>query len=243
MTQPDKPSKSDILEALGAKPSISEEHGLSLLNPDDLVVFSPGISTAGFAEIRMARANPQRKVIATTIDEKGLKFAQDVIAEVGLQTQIETKLEDLRESADYPYDYFDYIYARLVLHYLSAQDLDTVLASFHRTLKPDGRLFIVVRSKKNLPADGNFTYDEQTKLTSIPHHRPDGQASYMETRYFHTPVSIRQHLEQAGFQISQIEEYQEQLYRDFMRQEISPNVDHVIEVLAIKPAISDPPVR
>lgn len=235
MTQNSKEvTKAEILESLGAKPSISEEHGLSLIDQDDLVVFSPGISTAGFAEIRMAQANPLRKVVATTIDERGLKFAQEVIDEVGFQDQIETKLEDLREAGDYPREYFDFIYARLVLHYLSAQDLDKVLANFHRTLKPDRKLFIVVRSAKNIPNSRDIAVDEKTKLTSIPHRNAQGQVTYLETRYFHTPDSIRQHLEQASFDIKHIEEYREQLYKDFMRKEFSPNFDHVIEVQAAK---------
>lgn len=226
-------TKEEISESLGAKASISEEHGLSLIDQDDLVIFSPGISTAGFAEIRMAQANPHRKVIATTIDEKGLKFAQEVISKVGLSDQIETKLEDLRNSNGYPSKYFDFIYARLVLHYLSSQDLDAVLTNFHRTLKDNGKLFIVVRSAKNIPDDKDFTVDEETKLTSILHHNDKGEIS-LETRYFHTPKSIRQHLKQAGFCINQVDEYREQLYKDFMRKELSSNLDHIIEVRAVK---------
>ncbi|MEX0896087.1 MAG: hypothetical protein WDZ94_04070 [Patescibacteria group bacterium] len=56
----------------------------------------------------------------------------------------------------------------------------------------------------------------------------------METRYFHTPKTIREHFERAGFNIGEIQEYREQLYKDFMREEISPNVDNVIELLASK---------
>lgn len=52
----------EILKELGAKPSTSEERGLTLLRNTDLMVFSPGISTAGFAEIRMAKANSDRKI-------------------------------------------------------------------------------------------------------------------------------------------------------------------------------------
>jgi ubiquinone/menaquinone biosynthesis C-methylase UbiE len=227
-------SKAKIIESLGSKPSISEERGLSLIDTDDLVVFSPGISTAGFAEIRMARANPQRKVIATTIDEKGLGFAQEVINEVGLQNHIDTKLEDLRDGGNYPNDYFDFVYARLVLHYLSSQDLDKVLADFHRTLKPEGKLFVVVRSIKNIPLREDVTFDQSTQMTSIPHYNEKVEVSYMETRYFHTPESIRKHLEKANFAIKETQEYQEQLYKDFMRKEIAPIVDHVIEVQAVK---------
>jgi len=234
MTQAEeKESGSKILEQLGAKPSTSEEHGLASIRRDDIIVFSPGISTAGFAEIRMARGNPQRKVIATTIDKKGLGFAEQVIGEVGLTDQIETRLEDLRE-ANYQDNYFDFIYARLVLHYLSSQDLDSVLANFHRILKDGGKLFVVVRSDKNIPKSDDLSFDEETQMTSIPHYDDEGNISYMETRYFHTSQTIRQHLEKANLNVDEIQEYQEQLYKDFMRKEISPNVDHVIEVHASK---------
>ena len=222
----------EILESLGAKPSTSEERGLALIDDSDLVVFCPGISSAGFAEIRMARANSRRKVIATTIDVKGLAFAEEVINEVGIKDQIETRLEDLRGECSYPNEYFDTIYARLVLHYLSSQDLDKVLADFHRTLKQNGRLFIVVRSVKNVPDREDITYDDQTKLTTITHYQENGEVRYIESRYFHTPESICWHLEKAGFSIEDVEEYQEQLYKDFMRKELAPNLDHVIEVQA-----------
>lgn len=71
--------KIEILEELGAKPSTSEERGLAQIRGTDLTIFSPGISTAGFAEIRMAKQNPNRKIIATTIDKEGLNFARDII--------------------------------------------------------------------------------------------------------------------------------------------------------------------
>ncbi|MBP7875512.1 class I SAM-dependent methyltransferase [Candidatus Woesebacteria bacterium] len=234
MTKSNKKStESELLESLGSKPSISEEHGLSLIRQSDLTIFSPGISTGGFAEIRMVQANPQRKVIATTIDTKGLKFAQDVIKDVDLQGQIKAKLEDLRGASSYPDNHFDFIYARLVLHYLSSGDLDAVLASFYKTLKQDGRLFVVVRSAKNVPNSPSVKFDKQTQLTSIPHYE-NGKVTYWETRYFHTPKTIRQHLEAEGFNVTHMEEYQEQLYKDFMRNDISSKLDHVIEVLAVK---------
>jgi ubiquinone/menaquinone biosynthesis C-methylase UbiE len=156
-------SSLEILEGLGAKPSESEERGLALIEDSELNIFCPGISSAGFAEIRMARANKYRKVIATTIDEKGLVFADKVISEVGLQNQIETRLEDLRGESNYPDNYFDRVYARLVLHYLSEQDLDKVLGDFWRVLKPEGKLYVVVRSVKNIPDRDDVKYDEKTK--------------------------------------------------------------------------------
>lgn len=50
------------------KPSISEEHGINLIESKDKNILSIGISTAGFAEIEMARKNPNSHIIATTID-------------------------------------------------------------------------------------------------------------------------------------------------------------------------------
>jgi len=226
----------EILEELGAKPSISEERGLALIGNTDLMVFSPGVSTAGFAEIRMARANPNRKIIATTIDQKGLEFARSIIKQVGLEGQIETRNEDLRSGWNYPNEFFDFIYARLVLHYLSAQDLDKVLAGFEKSLKPRGRTFIVVRSQRNVDSDDpNNSYDPETKLTTVSYRGEDGTVTGVGTRYFHTPESIGGHVEEAGLKIDGVEEYQERLYKDFMRREVSPRVDHVIEVVASKP--------
>ena len=223
-----------ILEELGAKPSESEEHGLSLISDSDLAIFSPGISTAGFAEVRMARGNPRRHIIATTIDREGLDFAENIIRDVGLQNQIEAKLEDVRNS-EYPVNTFDFIHARLVLHYLSAQDLDKVLSKFASFLKPNGRFFAVVRSEKNINSDDpNVSFNPDTRLTTYPNYDPSGSVESNSTRYFHTPETITAHMETAGLKVSGLQEYEEQLYKDFMRREISPTKDHVIELVASK---------
>lgn len=224
----------EILDKLGAKKSTSEERGLAQIKDKDLMIFSPGISTAGFAEIRMAKANPNRKIIATTIDKKGLDFARDIIKQVGLDGQIETREEDLRSDWNYPPDYFDFIYSRLVLHYLSAQDLDKVLAGFNKSLKPDGTIFIAVRSVKNVDSsDPNNSYDPQTRFTTIFYRRGDGTTEG-SSRYFHTPITISEHLNKAGLQVREISEYQERLYTDFERQKQAPKDDHIIEVIANK---------
>ncbi len=224
----------EILEELGAKPSTSEERGLAQLRNTDLMIFSPGISTAGFAEIRMAKANSNRKIIATTIDKKGLEFAREIIKQVGLENQIETRYEDLRNE-NYPQNYFNFIYARLVLHYLSKQDLDKVLKKLNQSLKPDGKLFIVVRSEKNINnKDLNNSYNPETRLTTVSYRRADGTIESTGSRYFHTPVTIKEHIKNAGLKVDDISEYQERLYKDFMRREISPREDHIIEVIASK---------
>lgn len=212
----------NTLKEIGARPSISEEHGLELISPLDLSVFCPGISTGGIAEIRMASSSPDRRVVTTTIDPKGYEFALANVDELGLGEQIEIKLEDLTKEFPYDTDSFDFIYARLVLHYLSCQDLEAVLSRFRQALKPGGRLFVVVRSKKNVEGR-DLPYDPETRLTTEP----------WGTRYFHTPESITGHLIEAGFGVVAVDEYQEQLYTDFMRIKIAPVKDHVIEVLAV----------
>jgi cyclopropane fatty-acyl-phospholipid synthase-like methyltransferase len=225
----------DILDELGSKPSISEENGLSKLRISDTVIFSPGISTAGFAEIRMVKDNPDRKVIATTIDRKGLEFANETIRRLGYEKQIETKLEDLSDEWGYPDEYFDFVYARLVLHYLSKSDLSKVLSNFMKSMKPDGLLFVVVRSIKNVnQKDKNVLYDPKTCFTTIKYYDANGKIEGESKRYFHTPDTISEHLNSAGFTIIEVKEYQERLYKDFMRKEISPVDDHVIEILCKK---------
>lgn len=61
------------------KPSISEEHGINLIKEQDRNILSIGISTAGSAEIEMARKNPNSHIIATTIDTKGLEFTKKLL--------------------------------------------------------------------------------------------------------------------------------------------------------------------
>ncbi len=152
------------------------------------------------------------------------------------RSRIEAKLEDLRGTWTYGENYFDFIYARLVLHYLPLKNLETVLHNFAFSLKSGGRLFIVVRSKKNIPQnDPNVVYDPNTRLTTLPNYEADGSFTTKQTRYFHTPKSIAEHLTKAGFTVGNVIEYEEQLYSDFARKKIAPHRDHLIEVLAIKP--------
>jgi|GEM_PF-4285147 len=66
-------------------PSITEEHGLALLDSKFEKILSLGISTGGSAEIRMAEKCPDATVTATTIDERGLALTKDAIE----QTQFE----------------------------------------------------------------------------------------------------------------------------------------------------------
>lgn len=209
--------------------SISERNGIDFLSPTDKKIYSVGISTGGLAEIKMAQSDRQRYIVATTVDETGAEHAKQCIREAGFSDQIEVKIEDVSQSIPYPNGHFDFIYARLVLHYLAKDELTSALAELHRILRIDGRIFIVVRS-----VDCPEAYDKEAKfdvLTGLTTYS-SGLKSY--SRYFHSGESIKHHLSLAGFKIKHIDAYQEQLCVDFQRSKLSDQIDSLIEVLAIR---------
>lgn len=209
--------------------SISERNGINFLSPTDKKIYSVGISTGGTAEIKMAQSNRERSIIATTIDLAGARYAKQCIQKVGLIDQIEVKIEDVSQPLPYPNSHFDYIYARLVLHYLSKDALTSALAELYRVLRIEGKLFIAVRSVDCVEArDKAAKFDVLTGLTTYS----SGGKSY--SRYFHSPESIKEHLSLAGFAIKHMDAYQEQLCVDFHRKQLSSQVDSLIEVLATK---------
>jgi cyclopropane fatty-acyl-phospholipid synthase-like methyltransferase len=215
--------------------SVSEEHGLAALPQEARSIYSVGVSTAGAAEIRMAEANPKRHIIATTIDTQGVVDSQKVVTQQGLDNQIEVKLEDVSQTLPYADSTFDYIYARLVLHYLTKQQLPATLAELHRTLKPGGVLFIVVRSTKNIDASPPraSNYDEHTGLTTYTT-RPNTEIAEVRKRFFHTPESMANYVQNAGFTITHQEQYDERLFHDYRRTIQAQHSDNLIEIIATK---------
>ena len=126
-------------------------------------------------------------------------------------------------------------YARLVLHYLSRRDLGDALTELYRILKPDKKIFVVVRStdcKETKWPDSE--YDPGTGFTHITYTHPVTKEKTKARRYFHTEESITEHLKEAGFKIDSTESYEEQLYIDFERKTLAPELDQLIEVIASK---------
>ena len=212
------------------KPSISEEHGINLIKDKDKNILSIGISTAGSAEIEMARKNPNSHIIATTIDNKGLEFTKRILREEGL------KIEDISEKLSYTDNYFDFIYARLVLHYLNNIQLEKALSEIYRVMKENSKFFIAVRSLDEWEAklEGS-TFDKETGFTKYPDIKTIGtnNVRYIYRR-LHSKDSIEQFLLKAGFKIDYIQEYEEYLYRDYERIDINPKPNKIIEVCASK---------
>ena len=214
--------------------SISEDNGIALLQPDDLNILSVGVSTGGIAEIRMAKGLPQRHIIATTIDEHGLNDAKKYIQEQGFEDQIELRLEDVSEKLPYEDESFDYIYARLVLHYLSKDKLAATLKELFRVLKKDKILYVVVRSKECPDANGpGVTYDETTGYTHYSNPIKDHPVPILQ-RFFHTEESITKFVQDAGFKVEYVASYEERIYADFMRTVEAPHTDYLIELRAKK---------
>ena len=210
--------------------SKSENDGLSALLESDLSVLSVGISTGGEAEAKMLRSNPERKVVATTLDREGIEHLKSILPDF-IKDRLELRCEDISNyDLDYEDEVFDYVYARLVLHYLSADSLNIALKNIHRVLKKQGRLFVVVRSI-NSPElkNGTLSYDVITHLTTYK--APSGRIA---TRYFHTKESITDALEANGFTISGVEIFDEDLSPGFIRDSNVRITNNLIEVFASK---------
>lgn len=219
------------------KPSKSEEHGINLVTEKDLNILSIGISTAGSAEIKMAEKNHNSHIIATTIDEDGLNYTKNIIKQYGLSDQIETKLEDISKKMPYNEDFFDFVYARLVLHYLDNESLKNALKEIKRVMKKHGKLYIVVRSRDEWEAklDG-AKYYEKTGITKYPKYDTLGtdNVEYLYRR-LHTVDSLSSFLVAEGFDIKYIKEYKEQSYKDYKRTEKVKYPNSLIECLCEKP--------
>lgn len=204
--------------------SISENNGLSLITDEDKDIYSVGISTGGAAEIRMAQDLADRHIITTTIDPAGAKFAKEQIDQASLSDRIEVKIEDVSQPLPYLDQRFDYIYARLVLHYLPKNDLKNALQELYRVLRANGRMFVVVRSTACVGNDGQ--YNPENGMTT---YSSKNGGTY--SRFFHSEESICQFLRDAGFQILHVKAYDEQLCFDFERKQLSRDKDNLIEVL------------
>ncbi len=211
------------------KSSISENNGLAALAEEDQRIYSVGISTGGAAEIRMALSSKTRSIIATTIDEEGAAFACEQVEKAGLSGQIQVKLEDVAKPLPYADGYFDFVYARLVLHYLPKETLALALQELHRVLKTKGKLFVVVRSDECFEVKyPGALYDPDTGMTTYTSN------GHSYSRYFHSMDSIQHFLHSSQFSIQHAKKYDEQLCIDFQRTQPSANKDVLIEVLAAK---------
>lgn len=218
------------------KPSRSEKRGLKLIKPNMEMILSIGISTGGSAEINMAKACPNAKIIATTVDEKGLNFSIEKMSKFPEFSQIEAKIEDVSKPMPYDDNTFDYVYARLVLHYLNRQQLDDALNEIYRVLKPNGTLFIVARNNKEWELrkpEFVISYDEQTNITT---YYSQWEKKVIDKRQFLSEEQLRSVLKAHNFKIQSVASYRERLYTDYerTRKNRSKKPNYLTEVVAVK---------
>lgn len=224
------------VDSYSFKPSISEKNGIQLVKDKFKNILSVGISTAGSAEIEMSKIAPNSHIIATTIDNEGLEFTEKIVKEKGLEKQIELKLEDISEKMPYSDETFDFVYARLVLHYLDNSKLEQALKEIKRVLKTNGLFYIVVRSRNEWEAKlEGATYDEKTGITKYPVYETLGtnNVKYLYRR-LHTIDSLKEFLLKESFNIKYVKEYQEECYKDYKRTEKVEFPNTIIECLVEK---------
>lgn len=136
----------------------------------------------------------------------------------------------------YTDNYFDFIYARLVLHYLDNKQLEKALSEIHRIMKENSKFFIVVRSLEEWEAKlEGATFEEETGFTKYPDIKTIGTSNIRYIyRRLHSKESIKQFLLEAGFKIDSIQEYEEYLCRDYERIDINSKPNKIIEICVSK---------
>ena len=218
------------------KPSKSEKRGLKQLKSTMKNILSIGISTGGSAEINMAKTCPEAKIVATTIDEKGLKFSIEKMSNYKEFAQIEAKIEDVSKPMIYADNTFDYVYARLVLHYLNKQQLNDALNEIYRVLKPNGILFVVARNNKEWELrkpEFVISYDEETNITT---YYEQWKKEIIRKRQFLSEDQLKEVLTAHNFKIKSVKSYREKLYTDYerTRKYRSKKPNYLTEVVAVK---------
>ena len=218
------------------KPSKSEKRGLNQLKSTMKNILSIGISTGGSAEINMAKTCPEAKIVATTIDKKGLKFSIEKMSNYKEFAQIEAKIEDVSKPMIYADNTFDYVYARLVLHYLNKQQLNDALNEIYRVLKPNGILFIVARNNKEwelTKPEFIISYDKETNITT---YYEQWKKEIVRKRQFLSEEQLKEVLTAHNFKIKSVKSYRERLYTDYerIRKNCSKKPNYLTEVVAVK---------
>jgi hypothetical protein len=105
-------------------------------------------------------------------------------------------------------------------------------------LKPGGRMFIVVRSVKNIDYEDMSTkvwpYDEETWFTKISFLDENWNVIWNWDRRFHTPDTLKWFIIKHWFDLVSSSEYEELLCKDYQRKIPSDQKDHLIEMIVKK---------
>lgn len=212
----------------------SERLGIEAIRPETENIYSVGISSFANAELAVLERHPTVRITSTTIDERGLTSTRAKLDSIG-EKRIICKLEDVREPLPHPDSHFDYVYARLALHYLTQEQIKHALKELRRIMKKDAKIYVVVRSinEWELKQEG-VTKDKETDMTTYPVTSYETGIQETRTRRFYSVQTLKDTLVEAGFFIDWCEEFQEILYRDFERTQPNPKPNALIAALAEK---------
>lgn len=214
------------------KSSRSESDGLKLIDKSFTDILSVGISTGGSAELEMARLAPRAKIIATTLDRAGLEFTDKILNALAERDRIETKIEDVTQKMPYRDETFDFVYARLVLHYLDRQGLSNALDEIFRVLKKGGLFYAVIRNRDEWELkvpNAIIDYDGASNITTY-----FDQQHKVCKRQFLSEQEMRELLMQHGFKVVSGKSIKEYIYIDYQRTMRSKRPNSLSEVVAKK---------
>ena len=209
------------------KYSLAEQHAIDFLEGLSFeTIKSIGISTAGYFEGYWAERG--KKVVATTLDSKGMEYTKNLLKEVeNLTFQIESVTQSMpEENCTY-----DVVYSRLCLHYISDIELKKAFKECYRVLKKDGHIIVIVKSLNDWTAktEGAY-YEPETGYTYTPSIKRYSKIS----RRLHSIQSITEALSTAGFKIQYSNEFAESIYEDYERTAIEVSDATLIEVYGAK---------
>lgn len=209
------------------KYSPTEQHAIDFLEGLSFdTIKSIGISTAGYFEGYWAERG--KKVIATTLDRKGMEYTKKLLKEV---KNLTFKIEDVTQNMLEENCTYDVVYSRLCLHYISDIELKKALAECYRVLKKEGHILVIVKSSNDWTAKTEGVYYEpKTGYTYTPSIKRYSKIS----RRLHSIQSITEALSTAGFKVQYSNELAETIYEDYERTVIEVPDATLIEVYGTK---------
>ena len=92
-------------------------------------------------------------VSAIDIDPAMTRIAKANFARHGMEESVDIQTVDDSRHLPFPDNSFDHIIANSVLEYVAPEHLDAVMAELHRTLKPEGSLFICGTASRVAPKE------------------------------------------------------------------------------------------
>ncbi len=198
--------------------SAKKAYELGLLPTDGSDIVSLGVSAAAEDEIFFAKVT-NSKIIATTLDEKGVKIAKSKAKAAVVSDRIDFRLEDAQDRFQMDDQSAGFVYSRLMMHYLTQPQFRHVLSEIKRILKPGKKAMVVVRSTADRFArQAGASIDEITGQTTYT----DAEMAYKGVakikRLFLSEDQLKKLAEEAGLQEESASKHRERLTKDWKRE-------------------------